>query len=205
MKRHHLSHTIVRTSVEDYLLYCVTPRHISTHNRYHMFHSQVELCPCIFGRHCHALKDAGEHIKYAGIVVQQLSDTSVAFKLQKCALFTNITVYSCYIILLGQFKVDNQTVDAICKLKWPTIVTDLRSILGICNVLRRFVPSLARIGSPISRDLKKQHARTLGPLDEDDPSGFWYPEWKATITTDIVLTEAVWTLYLRPRYVSKNK
>lgn len=40
------------------------------------------------------------------------------------------------------------------QLKGPLVLTETRSLLEPCNDLRRFVPNVARIATPLNRVLK---------------------------------------------------
>lgn len=107
-------------------------------------------------------------MKHTRMVLRLLKDVGVTLKLQKRAFFTNKVDYSGHIIRLGRLGVDSHTAEAICELKTTTTVTDLRSFLGLCNVLKRSVPNFVRIVSLLSRHLKKTQAKDLELSEKDE-------------------------------------
>lgn len=82
-------------------------------------------------------------------------------------IFTNSTKYLEFTILPGQRVVANHIANVIRKVKTLTMVSELRSFLGICYVFGRFVPNFARIVSPLPKRLKEIHSEFLRPLKED--------------------------------------
>jgi RNase H-like domain found in reverse transcriptase len=49
----------------------------------------------------------------------------------------------------------------------PSTQSELRSLLGLCNVYRRFVPGFAKIASPLNALLRKGESPQLGPFDKN--------------------------------------
>lgn len=105
-----------------------------------------------------------EHIKHSGIVFRLLKDAGVTLKLRNCAFFTNRTDYFGHIIRFDPHKVVNHSADAAHKGNRPATITELRFVIELCNMFRRFVPNLARIVSPLSNRLEKSQTKSLGPL-----------------------------------------
>lgn len=60
--------------------------------------------------------------------------------------------YLHWIIKHGKLKVANRTAEAIRALQVPATVTELRSILRFCNIVKRFLNSFARIASELSEE-----------------------------------------------------
>lgn len=54
--------------------------------------------------------------------------------------------------------------DAILRLQSPTQLTKLQPFLGLCNVRRQFVSSLAQIAAPLSQHLKENQPTTFTPV-----------------------------------------
>jgi len=59
--------------------------------------------------------------------------------LEKSTWFCDEVEYLGHIVRPGQMHVHNKNVDALQHSKFPTTQTQLKSILGMCNVYRRFV------------------------------------------------------------------
>lgn len=81
------------------------------------------------------------------VVLRRLFQTQT----ENLSLFTNHIDYRRHVIEVVKVKVPKHGADAIHKLQAPAIVAELRANFGVCNVLRRFVPKLARIASPLSK------------------------------------------------------
>lgn len=54
-----------------------------------------------------------------------------------------------------------RTIDAVRKLEHPANLTEIRSILGLCNIFWRFVPKLARVSSRINKQVQKGQPLTF--------------------------------------------
>jgi len=64
--------------------------------------------------------------------------------LEKCTWFSDEVENLGHIVRPGQVHVHNKNVDALKHAKFPTIKTQLKSFLGMCNVYRRFVKDFAK-------------------------------------------------------------
>lgn len=84
-----------------------------------------------------------------------IKEACVALKLKKCAFFSNSIDQFSHLIKRGRHGAAVCTADAICNLKVPTTVTELRSFLGVCNVFRQFVPSFIIVELPPFKRLKE--------------------------------------------------
>lgn len=109
-----------------------------------------------------------EYINHTGMVLWLRRDAGVPFKLKKCAFFTNRIDYLDHIIWPGRLEVANQTAVATHELKTPTIDSEPRFFLGLCNMFRKIVPKFARNTSPLSKCLKKILSKDLEPLQNHD-------------------------------------
>lgn len=58
--------------------------------------------------------------------------------------------------------------DLIPYLKPPRNVTELKSLLSICNVYPQFVPNFARMAAPFNKNLKQGDARTFIAITPED-------------------------------------
>lgn len=86
---------------------------------------------------------------HTGVVFRLLKDVGVDHKVTERALFTNRPDYLGHIIRLGRLEAANHTVNAICEHKGPATVTQLRFVIEVCNVFRRFIPNVLRIDLPL--------------------------------------------------------
>lgn len=77
--------------------------------------------------------------------------------------------YLGHIIRPGWKKIANHTTDDIRDLKTPTAETELLSVIGLSNVLHRFVTNFARITSPLLAILRKKMAKIIRQLPKENP------------------------------------
>lgn len=101
-------------------------------------------------------------------VLTSLKKSGMKLKLKKCFSFHNKIEYLGNVISPGSLKVAPQATDAIEKLNLPSKVTKLISFLGLCNVLRLLVPSLALISSQLNLKLRKEQPKKLYSLSGEE-------------------------------------
>lgn len=63
-------------------------------------------------------------------------------------------------------KIASHTIDAIHELQGPTNTMELRFILDLWNIFRRFVSKFVRLATPLSKKLRLDQPIKLGPIDE---------------------------------------
>lgn len=101
-------------------------------------------------------------------VITLLCDTGVTTKLQKCEIFYSTISYLGHVIYPGLLLASYHTIKAIWDLKPPVSISESRSFLGLCNILRRFLTNFARIRALLSRKWRKDQRTHLEKLAEDN-------------------------------------
>jgi hypothetical protein len=96
-----------------------------------------------------------QHVKDLRMVFDRLRESKFSIKLEKCHFAQQEIIYLGHLISAEGIKPHPGKVDAICKFKPPTTLTELRSFLGIVNYYHRFVPNLGTIASPLYELMKK--------------------------------------------------
>jgi len=81
--------------------------------------------------------DAESHLSHLDTVLTLLGKHGVTLKAKKCHLFTNEVEYLGHVVRPGRLSVDEKNRKAIKKASFPQTQTQLRSLLGMCNVYRR--------------------------------------------------------------------
>lgn len=94
------------------------------------------------------LQVRSEYIQQVLQVLNQLKNAEVTLNLEKCSFFTNTIDYLGLAIRPRRLEISFLATDAIEAAKRSTTLTKLRSFLGTCNVISRFVPNFARIAVP---------------------------------------------------------
>lgn len=92
-----------------------------------------------------------DHIEQVRRVLRSLNKNGMTLKLKKSKLLADIIDYSGHVIRPGRLEHAEHTIDAVMKLKHRTTQTELRSFLILCNVCRRFVPTLVHIAAPANK------------------------------------------------------
>ena len=105
-------------------------------------------------------------------VLTVLKEAGFSLELKKCKFFAKPVDYLGHVIRLGRQEVATKNTDAVKRFKEPTMQTELRSFLGLCNVYRRFVPNFARTADPLNAFLKKGCTTELPPFNEEQSAAF---------------------------------
>ena len=108
-------------------------------------------------------KSVEEHFQHVEDILTTLKSASISLKLKKCSFSTNKVKYLGHIIHPGTLEVDATHTIALKRAKHPTIYTQLRAFLGLCNVYRRFVPKYSHIAAPLNALLCKGQPVNLRP------------------------------------------
>lgn len=100
-------------------------------------------------------RPAAEQIYHVKYVLELLWDAVVDLKLKKCNFFTETIDFLGHVICPRCSEIASHMTDAVKRLKAPWNVTKLKSFLGLCIVLRRLVPNLATLSSPLNEKVRK--------------------------------------------------
>jgi hypothetical protein len=80
------------------------------------------------------------HVEDLDKVLSILRNAVVSLRLDKRHFFRRRVKYLGHVTEPGKLPLQAMKVDTILKAKLPRTKTELRALLGICNVYRRFVP-----------------------------------------------------------------
>lgn len=112
-----------------------------------------------------------DYIEYTRSTFRLLKDVVTTLNLNKCVFFKNRMNCLCRMIRPGKLEVINQTANVIQGLYVPTIVSELRSFLGLCNFCTPFLPIFANIVSRLLKGICKTQGKELEPLTEEELRG----------------------------------
>ncbi|KAM9993581.1 hypothetical protein ACTFIZ_011547 [Dictyostelium cf. discoideum] len=90
-------------------------------------------------------KTLEDHITHVNKVLEKLRREKVYLAANKAELFKDSVKFFGHVVSREGFKPVLDKVEAINNLSEPTTVTELRSFLGSCNYLRRFIPNYSEL------------------------------------------------------------
>jgi len=94
--------------------------------------------------------NAEQHVKDVDTVQHRLRGAGVTLNEEKCTWFSDEVEYLGHIVRPGQLHLHKKNVNALKHAKFPTTTTQLKSLLGICDVYRRFVKDFAKRAKPLN-------------------------------------------------------
>src|SRR5690625_2781859 len=89
-------------------------------------------------------------------VMQILTDENLTIKLSKCEFFPESIEFLGHIIGQQGMRPHPRKIEAVNKLRPPTDVKGVRSVLGLFGYLRDYIPNYAKLTEPLTRLLKKK-------------------------------------------------
>ena len=102
------------------------------------------------------------HLKSLESMFAALQAAGLTLKPSKLAFGPKSVAYLGHVISAEGSAVEKDRIDAIQELPTPTCIKDLRSVLGVMNFVRRFVPNFADVTAPLvdltRKELQLHHA-----------------------------------------------
>ncbi|XP_037919513.1 uncharacterized protein K02A2.6-like [Hermetia illucens] len=105
-----------------------------------------------------------QHLEHLRLVFERLEKFGIVINLSKCVFGAQQIEFLGHLIDANGIRPIPSRVEAICNLKRPTTVKELRQALGIFNFYRRFLKNSATTQAPLNEFLKgskKNHTRTI--------------------------------------------
>jgi hypothetical protein len=131
-----------------------------------------------------------DHIDDLARVLKRLARWGVTMKLPKCMFSTHVLPFLGFVVLAGKgIRIDPAKVKAIVERSSPKTVTQVKSILGACNFLRKFIPSYSALISPwldLIKGKKKRDSVEEG-WEADPRCGAVFAALKAALVSAPVL------------------
>ena len=119
-------------------------------------------------------KDFDAHIENARTVLRRLRSRGAKLNPKKCKLFFTEVSYLGRVVSKDGYKMDPANVEPVLALKElkPKNIKEVRRLVGLLSVYRRFVPNFSRIAKPLYDVLKgvqesgkKGHAKSSCPVE----------------------------------------
>lgn len=89
--------------------------------------------------------------------LQGLRDSNLKLSPEKCLFFTNRTTFLGHLITDEGLSMDPEKVKAVQEWPKPTNVTEVRSFVGLCSYLRKFISGFSTICKPLHKLTEKGH------------------------------------------------
>ena len=96
-------------------------------------------------------KSEEEHAKNLRFVLQTLRDHHLYAKFSKCEFWLEQVAFLGHVVSKDGIQVDPKKIEAVAEWPRPTIVTEIRSFLGLVGYYRRFVKDFSKIAAPLMR------------------------------------------------------
>jgi hypothetical protein len=100
-------------------------------------------------------KSESDHEEHLTLVLQKLWDNQLYAKYSKCEFWINEVSFLGHIISNGGISVDPAKVKEIVAWSIPTIVTEIRSFLGLVGYYRRFIEGFSKFAKPMTSLMEK--------------------------------------------------
>ena len=109
-----------------------------------------------------------EHFKSLREIFQILKDNNLTIKPAKIEIGLEEVTFLGHKITNNSIKPLEETVSKILKIKVPKTKKEVRSLLGLCNFYRKFIPQFANITEPLTRLIRKGEPNKIKWSSEGD-------------------------------------
>ena len=95
-------------------------------------------------------KTAEDHLHYVELVLEVLRQNKFYGRLHKCHFNQRLIKYLGHLVSADDIAVNPDKVEAICPWPTPTLVKEVRQILGLANYYCKFIYSYAGLAVPFT-------------------------------------------------------
>jgi hypothetical protein len=100
-------------------------------------------------------KNDSDHEEHLRMLLQKLRGNQLYAKYSKCEFWLDEVPFLGHIISNGGISVDPAKVREIVGWKIPSLITEIRSFLGLAGYYRRFIEGFSKIAKPMTSLLEK--------------------------------------------------
>ena len=94
-------------------------------------------------------KTEEENISYVDRVLRLLRDAGVTLRLPRCRFFRTTVKYIGHFIKPGRLGMMDMHTRSLREVHFPTTRTQVRSFVGVCNIVHRFAQKFERMAAPL--------------------------------------------------------
>ena len=107
-----------------------------------------------------------EHLRHLRLVLERLSEHQLYVKLSKCQFVQQEVEYVGHIVARGHVRIHPRKIEAVTSLQPPKDRHGVQTLLGMVNWIRRFLPQLATVATPITDLLRKDQPFIWGETQQ---------------------------------------
>ncbi|GFS64106.1 retrovirus-related Pol polyprotein from transposon 17.6 [Trichonephila clavipes] len=115
-------------------------------------------------------KNWEEHLLHLDTILTKLSELNFTVNLKKCAFGKAQIKYLGHIIGSGKHEPDPEKTAVINNLPVPKTKKELRSVLGLCNYYREYIPKYSELVYPLTELAKKRVPDSIPWTEKHDSS-----------------------------------
>ncbi|GBL99975.1 Retrovirus-related Pol polyprotein from transposon 17.6, partial [Araneus ventricosus] len=112
-----------------------------------------------------------EHKKHIREVFQTLQDSNLTVNLEKCEFGKKEVKFLGHVVGSGRHSPDPEKIETIKRLSQPTTKKEVRSLLGLANYYRDYIPNFSSLLLPLT-DLTKKNIPNKIPWNEEAELAF---------------------------------
>jgi hypothetical protein len=96
-----------------------------------------------------------DHLQHLGAVLSRLKEVNLKLNPSKCCFAAGSIVFLGHVVSKEGTRLDPGKIDVVRRFPEPTIVTNVRSFLGLTGYYRKYIKGYSRIAGPLFELTKK--------------------------------------------------
>ncbi len=96
-----------------------------------------------------------DHLQHLGAVLSRLREVNLKLNPSKCCFAAGSIVFLSHVVSKEGTRLDPGKIDAVWRFPVPTIVTNVRSFLGLTGYYRKYIKGYSKVAGPLFELTKK--------------------------------------------------
>ncbi|XP_035217524.1 uncharacterized mitochondrial protein AtMg00860-like [Stegodyphus dumicola] len=113
-------------------------------------------------------KNWKSHMVHLDMILTKLEELRFTVNISKCDFAKPQIKYLGHVIGSGKHQADREKIEAISRLSKPKTKKTLRSLLGLCNYYRDYIPKYSELVYPLTEHTKKKIPEEIPWKEEHD-------------------------------------